>query len=432
MFKRSICITYAALLFAAFVCAQESPDGHWESVNTPIGITLDLTKNAKSEWVASIGMSIPTQNGRGPRAMTGMPVQRVTVNGTNVSFVLGEVEPMTSKFNLTLGAGGTMKGTITSQQGPPESVEFKRTGEAKWVAPNPDDPQRWLGKAMAEAESNQPEEALKSFDKLIELMPNDGSNWVGRGQMLEELKRDDEALKAFDKAITLSPWHDGAWNNRGGVLLRFGKYDEAIKSYDKAIELAPRWADSFYHRACAYAGKGDKTNALTDLKKAIELQPSLKAEAVKEVGFKNLHNDPDFKRLAVIAMNPFVGTWKQNVPKSRPYQNPPKSDIATNTIIENGLKIVRDEIAADGKKTHEEQVMLFDGKEYPSVPFPGATQTCSRIDDYGFICVIKSGGQEMMKLYDLISSDGSTGTVIFMFRNSPGKEGVQTFVYEKQ
>jgi hypothetical protein len=44
-------------------------------------------------------------------------------------------------------------------------------------------------------------------------------------------------------------------------------------------------------------GKGGKTNALADLKQAIELQPSLKAEAVKEAGFKSPSSDPDFKKL---------------------------------------------------------------------------------------------------------------------------------------
>jgi len=81
------------------------------------------------------------------------------------------------------------------------------------------------------------------------------------------------------------------------VLLRLGKYDEATQSYDQSIKLAPKWADSFYHRACAYAGKGDKANALADLKQAIELQPSLKARGIKEAGFKNLHDDPEFQKI---------------------------------------------------------------------------------------------------------------------------------------
>jgi hypothetical protein len=128
MFKRAICITFTVLLFTALVCAQESPDGHWEGSlpmdgnnNRQIGISLDLSKNAKSEWIASMG--VPSEN------MTGLVVQSVTVNGPSVNFVA--VELMMSKFNLTLGAGGTMKGTLTPQQGPPVNVEFKRTGEAK-------------------------------------------------------------------------------------------------------------------------------------------------------------------------------------------------------------------------------------------------------------------------------------------------------------
>ena len=56
---------------------------------------------------------------------------RILGQAPSVSFVA--VELMMTKFDLTLGAGGIMKGTITAQQGPPisASVEFKRTGEAK-------------------------------------------------------------------------------------------------------------------------------------------------------------------------------------------------------------------------------------------------------------------------------------------------------------
>ena len=60
MFKHSVCITCTVLLFAALVCAQESPDGHWEGAikegNFEVRITLDLAKNVKSEWVASMGV----------------------------------------------------------------------------------------------------------------------------------------------------------------------------------------------------------------------------------------------------------------------------------------------------------------------------------------------------------------------------------------
>jgi hypothetical protein len=127
MFKRSVCITYAIFLFAALVCAQESPEGHWEGsvpsdfdVNRQVVVSLDLSKNVKSEWVASMGF--PSEK------VTGLVVQSVKVNGARVSFMATEM--MMSKFDLTLEASGILKGTITSPQGS-VPVQFKRTGPAK-------------------------------------------------------------------------------------------------------------------------------------------------------------------------------------------------------------------------------------------------------------------------------------------------------------
>jgi hypothetical protein len=129
-----LCITYTrslysvcvALFFATLVCAQGNPDGHWEGTlktdNREIGISLDIAKNAKSEWNASMGL--PSEN------MTGLVVNDIAVNDKSVKFVA--VEFMMAKVDLTLEPDGSMKGTITTPQGPgPAPIEFKRTGEAK-------------------------------------------------------------------------------------------------------------------------------------------------------------------------------------------------------------------------------------------------------------------------------------------------------------
>jgi hypothetical protein len=117
-------------LFASLACAQTALDGHWEGSytvnNREIGISLDLAKNAKSEWIASMGL--PSQN------MTGLGVMDVAVNGKSVKFVAVELQMATC--DLTLGPDGRMKGTMSAPQGPmstqgPMPVELKRTGEAK-------------------------------------------------------------------------------------------------------------------------------------------------------------------------------------------------------------------------------------------------------------------------------------------------------------
>ncbi len=122
----------AAVLLASLVCAQTGPAGHWEGVftadNREIGLALDLAKNAKSEWIASMG--VPSENA------TGLVVMDVVVSGNSVKF-LG-VELMMSKFDLILGPDGRMKGTLSNPQ-LSAPIEFKRTGEAK-VEPIPASP----------------------------------------------------------------------------------------------------------------------------------------------------------------------------------------------------------------------------------------------------------------------------------------------------
>jgi len=117
-------LSVAAVLFVSLVCAQAAPEGHWEADikgdgPQPMRVTLDLAKNAKSQWIASMGL--PSAN------KTGLVVKDVVVNGKSVKFVA--LELMSARFDLTLGPDGHMKGTISGRGSQP--VEFKRTGEAK-------------------------------------------------------------------------------------------------------------------------------------------------------------------------------------------------------------------------------------------------------------------------------------------------------------
>lgn len=104
--------------------ADVGPAGHWEAEITGDGgqrlrVSLDPAKNAKSEWIASMG--VPSAN------RSGMVVKDLAVNGKSVKFVA--VELMMAPFDLTLAPDGRMKGMISSPGSQP--VEFKRTGEAK-------------------------------------------------------------------------------------------------------------------------------------------------------------------------------------------------------------------------------------------------------------------------------------------------------------
>ena len=124
LFDRFFCGVGAVVLFTSLACAQMGPAGHWEGSlaagDQPIGLSLDVAKDAKGEWIASMG--VPSEHA------TGLVVMNLAVNGSSVKFVA--LELMMAKVELTVGPDGVMKGTFTGPQGS-QPIEFKRTGEGK-------------------------------------------------------------------------------------------------------------------------------------------------------------------------------------------------------------------------------------------------------------------------------------------------------------
>jgi hypothetical protein len=112
----------AAFWFASALAAQTGPAGHWEGVwnanGRDIRLSLDLARNAKGEWIASMG--VPAQN------VTGLVVKDLAVTGESVKFMA--VELQMAKLDLTL-AGGRLTGTFAGR-GSSTAIEFQRTGEA--------------------------------------------------------------------------------------------------------------------------------------------------------------------------------------------------------------------------------------------------------------------------------------------------------------
>jgi len=116
------CGVGALLLIASLLRGQAGPDGHWEGIlkseRGDLNVSLDLQKNAKAQWIASMGL---------PPKTNGLVVTEVAIDGKSVKFTAAEL--MMTKFELTLDAPGALKGTYTSRQGS-VPIEFKRTGEA--------------------------------------------------------------------------------------------------------------------------------------------------------------------------------------------------------------------------------------------------------------------------------------------------------------
>jgi tetratricopeptide (TPR) repeat protein len=61
------------------------------------------------------------------------------------------------------------------------------------------------------------------------------------GVSLETLGMNEDAIKQFEKALQLDPKHPYAYNDLGYALERLGKYNVAIEKYKEAIRLNPAY-----------------------------------------------------------------------------------------------------------------------------------------------------------------------------------------------
>jgi tetratricopeptide (TPR) repeat protein len=135
------------------------------------------------------------------------------------------------------------------------------------------------------------DEAINHYNSVIN-DPSHRAAWNNKGKSLTNLGKFDEAIKCYDRALEIDPNYAFAWNYKGITLYELRKYDEAIKSYDKAINIDPNYA-------FAWSGKGEIhfdlcefTKALTCFEKALGINQnyarawSRKGQCLEKLGQK--------------------------------------------------------------------------------------------------------------------------------------------------
>ena len=80
------------------------------------------------------------------------------------------------------------------------------------------------------------QEALQSFDRVIEIEPGHAGAWNGRGICLKELGRYEEAIQCFNKVIAINPGDEEVHYNRGEALEKLGKTNGDMKLFEEAYK----------------------------------------------------------------------------------------------------------------------------------------------------------------------------------------------------
>lgn len=129
-----------------------------------------------------------------------------------------------------------------------------------------------------------------------------------------------------------------------------------------------------------------------------------------------------------------VGTWKLNIAKSTfGSETPPKGQTRTYTASPNGLHVVIEEEAADGKKTKTDVTITYDGKPHPVSGNPDYdSAAATRVDPYETKADLIRGGKVIGSLRRVVSQDGKTMTINIKIERANGSTDTALSVYERQ
>ena len=135
--------------------------------------------------------------------------------------------------------------------------------------------------------------------------------------------------------------------------------------------------------------------------------------------------------------NPFVGTWKLNVAKSKYSPGPaPKSTTRTVEAQGSGEKVTNEGTAADGSHISYSYTLTYDGKDSPvsgTGPASGFDSiNLKRIDANTTEGTTKKAGKVLTTTRAVVSKDGKVLTITAKGTNAKGQALSNVLVYDKQ
>ncbi len=118
------------------------------------------------------------------------------------------------------------------------------------------------------------ESALEYYNSVIKAEPRNARAYLLRGHHLRvDRKAFDEAIKDYDRALELMPEWASAYNSRGNTWFAKHEYDKAIEDYGRAMQLAPRDVWPRNNRGNAYRKKKEYAKAVDDWREAQRMDP---------------------------------------------------------------------------------------------------------------------------------------------------------------
>jgi len=133
-------------------------------------------------------------------------------------------------------------------------------------------------------------EALISFEEASNIITR-SMYYHHKGKALLKLERAEEAIKAFDRAIELKPDYAKAYNEKGYALASLEKHNDALSCYNKAIALKSDYATAYYNKGRSLCELCRYTEAVIYFGKASAINPNFKLAMIHQTSIANYLKD---------------------------------------------------------------------------------------------------------------------------------------------
>ena len=158
---------------------------------------------------------------------------------------------------------------IKSDQSSP-MVEHYLSESAGWTYQHPD--QLIAERAFLHLLNNEGAPAIRLYSQIDEAELNGlDFNRLGNAHLM--VSDFDQALRCYDRAIELEPDEPSHRNNKGGALARLQRYDLALEMYDECLALEPDHATAKEAKQKLLIKLNQSEEILDDLKQQLEDDP---------------------------------------------------------------------------------------------------------------------------------------------------------------
>ncbi|WP_332750524.1 tetratricopeptide repeat protein [Hydrogenophaga sp.] len=145
----------------------------------------------------------------------------------------------------------------------------------KAIALAPEWPEAWDALGIVLSRSNRTTDAVKAYDRALELAADNPQMLTNRASAHLGLKRFDAALSDTKRAIAIDPKFASAWRLYGMVQMETRNFHEATTAFDKIDQLGQLTPDDLVSLGESQTETGNVELALKTLARAESMNPNL-------------------------------------------------------------------------------------------------------------------------------------------------------------